>query len=505
MTNLNPLQKTILKQLQENKNIIIKPTDKNLGPTVLNRETYIKQTLQEHLTTKTYQQLSPVEAKKMLTNTKNSLQNIIKSNLNLLSKPEATYFQRSFNCHHRLPIFYGLPKVHKNPVSLRPVVSSVNSFLSVFSIWLDYQMKELLPIIKSHVKNSVEVIKDIKKLDIPDNALLFSADAQSMYTNIDTDIGLQAFADFFEDNKTKISPNFPVNLFLQVLELVMRNNIFSFSNTTWLQLSGTAMGTPAACTYSQHENSKILPKFNPNLLYYRRYIDNIFGIWLPPEYHQEKTWRNFKTELNGWGNLKWIIEDPTKQTIFLDLSIKLTGSTIKTRTHQKDLNLHLNILPNSAHPPSCLKGLISGEMRRYWLQNNPQDFEKIMTKFIENLIARGHSLNNLEPILMNAATTLDNPCQRDTHNHNKNILYIHWEYHSLGIQRKDIREIYDKTLEPYLDYDKMTVAIARPQNLRDVLTKTALPSSSSKDVTRLLTMPSNDANNSSDTTSPANK
>jgi hypothetical protein len=144
-------------------------------------------------------------------------------------------------------------------------------------------------------------------------------------------------------------------------------------------------------------------------------------------------------------------------------------------------------------------------MRRYWLQNNPQDFEKMMTKFIENLIARGNSLNNLKPILLNAAATLDNTCQRETHNHNENTLYIHWEYHPLGIQRKDIREIYGKTLEPYLDYDKMTVAIARPKNLRDVLTKTALPSSSSKDVTRLLTVRLNDANDSSDATSPANQ
>jgi hypothetical protein len=117
----------------------------------------------------------------------------------------------------------------------------------------------------------------------------------------------------------------------------------------------------------------------------------------------------------------------------------------------------------------------------------------------EHLIARGHSLNNLNHLLMNAAATLDNPCQRETHNHNKNNLYIHWECHPLGIQRNDIREIYGKTLEPVLDYDKMTVAIACPENLRDALTKTALPDSSSKDVTHLLKVQLNDANNSSET------
>jgi hypothetical protein len=194
-----------------------------------------------------------------------------------------------------------------------------------------------------------------------------------------------------------------------------------------------------------------------------------------------------------------MVGDPTKCSIFLDLSIKLTGSTIKTKTYQKDLNLYLYIPPSSAHPPSCLKGLMSWEMRRYWLQNDPQDFEKIMIKFIEHLIARGHSLNNLNHLLMNAAATLDNPCQRETHNHNKNILYIHWEYHPLRIQRRDIREIYSETLEPFLNYDKITVAIARPKNLRDSLTKTALPDSSSKYVTRLLKVQLNDANNSSET------
>jgi len=121
----------------------------------------------------------------------------------------------------------------------------------------------------------------------------------------------------------------------------------------------------------------------------------------------------------------------------------------------------------------------------------------MMIKFIENLTARGHSLNNLKPILLNAAANLDNTCQRETHNQNQDTLYIHWEYHPLGIQRKDIREIYGKTLEPYLDYNKMTVAIARPKNLKDVLTKTALPSSSSKDVTRLLTVQLNDGVNDS--------
>jgi hypothetical protein len=95
-----------------------------------------------------------------------------------------------------------------------------------------------------------------------------------MYTNIDTTVGIQSFRDFFASHKTLIPVNIPVNLFLRILELVMSNNIFSFGNTTLLQLSGTAMGTPAACsyatiTYGQYKNTMILTEFDAQLLYYQ--------------------------------------------------------------------------------------------------------------------------------------------------------------------------------------------------------------------------------------------
>jgi hypothetical protein len=156
LLNLTPLQKAAMKSLHSNSNIIIKPTDKNLGPAVLDADTYSKQVLQEHLLTRTYLQLSNTEATTRYETLKNTLKNIVASNTKSLSKSEIIYFQRSFKMKHRLPIFYGLPKVHKDPISLRPVVSSINSLLSVFSNWLDFKMKQLLPSVKSYVKNSLK-------------------------------------------------------------------------------------------------------------------------------------------------------------------------------------------------------------------------------------------------------------------------------------------------------------------------------------------------------------
>jgi hypothetical protein len=71
------------------------------------------------------------------------------------------------------------------------------------------------------------------------------------------------------------------------------------------------------------------------------------------------------------------------------------------------MNLYLYIPPSSAHPPSCLKGLVMGEMRRYWLQNSPDDFQAIITKFINRLLNRGHNITSIAPLLIEATKVLD--------------------------------------------------------------------------------------------------
>jgi hypothetical protein len=107
-------------------------------------------------------------------------------------------------------------------MTLHPVVSCSNSLMSVFSNWLDHKMKELLPLIQSHIVNSTTVVNNLKNVTLPKEATIFSANATSMYTNIDTDIGLATFQSFFQDNSDKKPNEFQVELFLQLLETVIK-------------------------------------------------------------------------------------------------------------------------------------------------------------------------------------------------------------------------------------------------------------------------------------------
>ncbi len=114
---------------------------------------------------------------------------------------------------------------------------------------------------------------------------------------------------------------------------------------------------------------------------------------------------------------------------FLDLTLTIKNKHITATTYQKPLNLYLYIPPLSAHPSSCFKGLITGEIYRYWLQNtNKADFINITTNFILHLLQRCHQMNQILPTLKSAATNIGNINTRSNsiNSIQDDTLYIHW-------------------------------------------------------------------------------
>ena len=106
-------------------------------------------------------------------------------------------------------------------------------------------------LIPTHIKDCFEVKEEMEQLgQLPEGTRIFNTmDATSMYTNIDTDHGL--LEQFFEMNRDKKLPaGFPTKLILEAVKIVMRFDVFEFNDTIIKQLTGTAMGTPMACTYS---------------------------------------------------------------------------------------------------------------------------------------------------------------------------------------------------------------------------------------------------------------
>lgn len=481
--NLTVQQYRILKQIRQDKRFIVVLTDKNLGPAIMERADYIERALKDHLlNTKVYSRLSHDDACKAIKACNKEVEELIDSYGSQLSKAEQTYFERLFQQKHRISQFYISLKVHKTPMATRPIVSTCGSLLEGVSKWLDYQMKDITPLVPTTLRDSYHLLEELKNLErLPPNARLFTCDAVSMYTNINTKHAVTTFKKWIEEHSDELPPTFPKVLFLKLLELVMSENIFQFDDTFYRQEDGAAMGTSCAVQYAglyygYHERTELIPRFGKCLKIFKRFVDDMFGIFTGTL----AEWNAFKAKLK-YGNLRWTSSGLRRSVEFLDLTLEIVDGKVVTRTYEKPMNLFLYIPPQSAHSPGVLKSTIFGNVRRYWQQNSErEDYCAAVQRFMWRLEARGHARENLIPIFKEAfhkiSESQDSASTRSSSNAASplNTLFFHGEYHPRGISRRDVRKAYSDILEGHCGFDRLVVAYSKPQNLRGALMRTKL-------------------------------
>ena len=133
---------------------------------------------------------------------------------------------------------------------------------------------------------------------------------------------------------------------------VFWNNLFKCGDTYWRQISGTAMGTPpapawATIFYALHERD-LVPRWELQLLLYKRFIDDVIGIWLvhPDPTINKQLWEQFQADMNGWHGLNWDCEEPNTTVNFMDMTIRIVDGKLVTSLYEKDMNLYLYIPPH---------------------------------------------------------------------------------------------------------------------------------------------------------------
>src|ERR1700755_2144712 len=83
-----------------------------------------------------------------------------------------------------LPYFYGIPKLHKPNVPLRPIISCTNDNFCKLNKWLTKILSPLIGTISnSYIKNSAHFKERIGTC-IPSNHVLISFDVANLYTNV---------------------------------------------------------------------------------------------------------------------------------------------------------------------------------------------------------------------------------------------------------------------------------------------------------------------------------
>jgi hypothetical protein len=144
----------------------------------------------------------------------------------------------------------------------------------------------------------------------------------------------------------------------------------------------------------------IFPLLEKYLMFYKRFIDDGFAIWLhdlDPTIDAEN-WNDFKALINVMG-LIWTFTSPRKKLAFMDMTIQIEGEKIITAIYAKPMALYQYIPPNSCHPPGFLISLIYGHILRiYQLCSQSKDINKELSLFHTRLLNHGYATNKLKAL-----------------------------------------------------------------------------------------------------------
>ena len=513
--NLSHSQWTLLEYLRRHDMYIVVEADKNLGPCILDRIIYIRRGCSEHLGNESnYKIISEQEARTLMRGIYYRFGSWMKrfywdqyfarqdgeqfDGPVGISDAESDFLSRAVKRNEfKLAKFRMTMKVHKTPWKMRPIVCCSGTFMNDWSRWLDYQLQKCKPFIDTYLRDSQQVLDDVRALKIPTNAWFFTADANAMYNNIDTEHAILVIGEWLDELAPQIGADFPLEAIKEAMALIMRNNIFGWGSLHFLQLLGTAMGTSAAVMwatlyYGYHEKHTLIPKYGRHLLYFKRFIDDIIGIWLLDE---SSAWEDFQADVNDFGILTWEIEELSKSVNFLDLTLTIVGDRIETKTFQKLMNLYLYLTPASAHPIGVIKGTIFGLLSRYFAQNtHREDYIYFVTLLYRRLLRRNWQIEDIYPIFLEAAERIEaksrETSQATTSKDGKldNTMFIHLQYHPHDIPRRTIRQLFEEHCsEPFrasMGIERAMIAYSRLKNIGEYVTQAKLhePPGQSSDI-----------------------
>lgn len=390
-THLNMRWVTVQDYLAKHK-LLVKLTDKNLGLAVFPTSWYDSQILLMLADTSTYEWVTEIPIPVLVT----KLMKLVRK---WRLPPNMTKYitQRTKT---EVPHFHAIPKVHKTPWKLRPIVPSHSWVTSCVSTVLDHLLQPILKQIPWIVSSSKEVIVRLQEVKLnPGKPLwILTGDVVSFYTNIPIEECAHILSGAWQHFEGGSSIEHTT--ILSMVKFIMNNNYLEYQGGKFRQLNGLAMGTSSAPVIAniyaaRHETALQLHK-DPRIRHYSRYIDDCLCLFQGTREEVQEFCDSFHI---GPLEVTWSISDVRDS--FLDIEL-IKGTwpdtcAVHTRLFRKHLNKHLYIPWSSAHPTSVKKGFVKAELTRLAiLCSRPGYFADARLEFYGNLRRRGYPPKELD-------------------------------------------------------------------------------------------------------------
>ena len=239
-SNISRAEREAIKALAKDDSIVILPADKGRTTVILNKQDYhnkVKALLDD---TNTYEKLTSDPTRAI----KNKLIQTLKEWRKEERIPNYLYNQL-YPTAENVPKFYGLPKIHKKDVPLRPIVSSIGSVMYDTAKFLAKIMKPLVGLNSHHIVNSEDFVNKIAELEVPPGQKLVSYDVSSLFTSIPINEAIPVVRAKLESDQS-LPDRCPLDIaqLSVLLEMCLSSTYFTFQGEFYKQKKGAAMGSP---------------------------------------------------------------------------------------------------------------------------------------------------------------------------------------------------------------------------------------------------------------------
>ena len=290
--NVSKEELKALKELKLDNNRLILTADKGVALVVIDKQEYVKKA-EDLLWESSYKKIAEDPTAKQ----KNKLISILKK-IKANGGLKDELYRRLYPTGAGSPKFYGLPKIHKPGIPLRPIISSIGTVTYNTAKELARILKPLVGLSKHHIQNTIDFVEKIKEIKLKKEESMVSYDVTALFTSVPIPPVLKIIEDKLEEDKDlpkRTSMN--TRHIIRLLEFCLRSTYFVFQGQHFEQVEGAAMGSPlspiVANIYMQHFEARALETQTHNPCLWKSFVDDTFVI-LETSYKEE-----FFQHLNG--------------------------------------------------------------------------------------------------------------------------------------------------------------------------------------------------------------